>query len=137
MININISLVIQLGNFLIVYFLLKHLFFAPLLQMMDQRKKRLSALEGGFSQEKAEIAALEDEYRQKLSAYMTQAAEIVHKGRVEGDMLASQSLASVQEKANSEFDSQKARIDEELKELRASLTNSSKDLVTAIVGRFS
>ena len=62
MIDINITVVIQTVNFLVLYYLLKWIFFLPVLKVMDARNEKLRSLARGFRDEKEEIAKLQEEY---------------------------------------------------------------------------
>ena len=56
MVDINITLVIQVVNFLVLYWLLDLVFFKPLLRVMDERNGKMNSFVEGFAKEKAELA---------------------------------------------------------------------------------
>jgi len=137
MININITLLIQLVNFLLVYFLLKKLFFEPLLEMMDRRKLRLDSLSSGFASEKAELAALEKEYQEKLAVYLGQASAIRAEAKAEAESKIRLELEQAEAAAEAEFAKRKQAVDEELEAVKASLSSETTGFVKSVVAKFA
>ena len=137
MININITLLIQLVNFLLVYFLLKKLFFEPLLEMMDRRKLRLDSLSSGFASEKAELTALENEYQEKLAVYLGQASAIRAQSKADAESFIRQELEKTETMAEAEFQKRKQAVDEELSKVMSALNAETAGFVKSVVHKFA
>jgi len=132
MIDINISLLFQLINFLVLYWLLDLILFKPLFRVMDDRRERFAGLAEGFSEEKGEIAELESTYRAKLGAIHSQAAQIRRKARNEAEAEKGKILEKAEQTA-AEMTSDKLKIVERnLKDLGQDLEKSSGELVETL-----
>lgn len=132
MIDINISLFIQLFNFLVLFWLLDLLMFRPLLQVMDERKSKFHDLAEGFSSEREEIERLEDTYHSGLSAIHKKASSVRKKAKDEA--IAEKKAILEKAEANSAvLVTQKLElVHQNLQVLEAELAKSKDDLVQSL-----
>lgn len=137
MININISLVIQLVNFAIIYFLLKHFLFQPLLQVMDERRHRLNSLDSGFAAERQELLQLEENYRRKLGDYLSQATEVRTQTRRECEAEMLKAVDEAQAKAMGELAGHRDAVGKEIQSVAAKLEGELGGLKQLLVARFT
>ena len=87
MVEINFTIILQVINFLILVFVLKRLFWEPMMRHLDRR----DALLEGRSQETAKLTSEAEEMMQRHKAHLSAARrdgtklkeELVTKGRVE------------------------------------------------------
>lgn len=138
MVDINITLVIQVVNFLVLYWLLDLVFFKPLLRVMDERNEKMNSFVEGFAEEKAELAELEGQYRKKLSKIHGEAALIKREAKdlanAEKTKILTRAEAEASKMYADKVDSLDANLGELEKELLKNVPELSKALDNKIYG---
>ena len=66
MVDINLTLFVQMANFLVLIVILNYLLYKPILSILDQRKKRLDESEGEIKRLNATVEQKAAEYEEKL-----------------------------------------------------------------------
>lgn len=132
MIDINISLIIQLFNFLALYWLLDLLLFKPLLRVMDERRSRFNDLAEGFATEKGEIEQLESSYQSRLAEINSKAAAMRRQARDDAEAEKGVILKKAEQTARVMTGDKLKVVEQNLKELEAELGKSRSDLVEAL-----
>lgn len=132
MIDINISLVIQLFNFLVLYWLLDLLLFKPLLRVMDERKSKFHDLAEGFASERDEIERLESSYHSGLMAINKKASSIRKQAKDNAEADGKVILEKAQTSAVSLTSEKLELVEQNLRELESELAKSKKDLVETL-----
>lgn len=128
MVEINLTLIIQLVNFLVVYWLLKAWFFRPLLAVMDDRKRRLDSLTFGFADEKDELKKLEDEYDSRIRVIYRSASKIKSEARQKAEQEKFQMLERSKTEAADKLSGIRQKLDTEFAELRTELFKKETEL---------
>lgn len=138
MIDINITLLIQLVNFLITIVVLNWLLIAPIRKIMRERKASLDALGGdaaSFEQKAADKLAA---YEAELAAARAAAAVEREAMRAEGLAREASVLASAYEHAEGLLGQQRKEISEQTATaedaLRAQVSTLAGQLVTRVLG---
>ena len=138
MVDINITLVIQVVNFLVLYWLLDLVFFKPILRVMDERNKKMNSFVEGFAEEKAELAELEGQYRQKLSKIHNEAALIKREAKDQANSEKTKILTRAEAEATKMYaqkvSSLNVGLDELEKELQKNVPELSEALDSKIYG---
>jgi F-type H+-transporting ATPase subunit b len=122
MVEINLTLIVQLVNFLVVYWLLKAWFFRPLLAVMDERKKLLDSLTFGFADEKDELKRMEDEYSAKMRVIYREASKIKTEARHKAEQEKFKMLERSKSEAAGKLAEKKEKLDLEFVEIRSGLS---------------
>ena len=132
MVDINITLVIQVVNFLVLFWLLDLVFFKPLLRVMDERNKKMNSFVEGFAEEKAELAELEGHYRRKLSKIHGEAALIKREAKDLANAEKIKILTRAEEEASKMYAEKVVSLDTGLGELETELQKNVPDLSAAL-----
>ncbi|PCJ19172.1 MAG: hypothetical protein COB02_08985 [Candidatus Cloacimonadota bacterium] len=136
MIDINITVVIQTFNFLVLYYLLKWVFFAPILKVMDARNEKLRSLARGFKDEKDEIANLQNEYDSHMKEIYSEAGAIRAKSKEEAENKKKSLLQKANEEAARLLTQKKKTIDTSVIELEKALSNEVAGLQGEVLKKF-
>lgn len=132
MVDINITLVIQVVNFLILYWLLDLVMFKPILRVMDERNRRMNSFIEGFADEKVELNELEGVYRKKLSEIHGEAAQIRREAKDQGNSEKAEILTRAESQAEKLYAEKIANIDASLDQLSAQLNEDVPQLSEAL-----
>ena len=132
MVDINITLVIQVVNFLVLFWLLDLVFFKPLLRVMDERDKKMNSFVEGFAEDKAELAELEGQYRRKLSKIHGEAALIKREAKDLANAEKTKILARAEEEASKMYAKKVDSLDANLGELETELHKNVPELSAAL-----
>ncbi|MCO4782481.1 MAG: ATP synthase F0 subunit B [Candidatus Cloacimonetes bacterium] len=136
MIDINITVVIQTFNFLALYYLLKWVFFEPILKVMDARNTKLRSLARGFKDEKDEIAKLQGEYDSSMREIYSEAGAIRSKSKEEAESEKKSLLQKANEEAARLLAQKKKTIDTSVEELETSLNSEVVGLQGEVLKKF-
>lgn len=136
MIDINITVVIQTFNFLALYYLLKWVFFGPILKVMDERNAKLRSLARGFKDEKDEIARLQSEYDSSMKEIYSEAGAIRSKSKEEAESEKKNLLQKANEEAARLLAQKKKTIDTSVNELEQALSSEVSGLQSEVLKKF-
>lgn len=128
MIDINITLVFQLVNFLVVYWLMNMIFFKPLLKVMDQRRERFRNLSEGFSEERQELEELESKYKKELGSAYSEASAYKQSVKDSAESEKRTILDNAQKEAEKMLDEKIKGLDQGFVELESELENEVPSL---------
>lgn len=132
MVDINITLVFQVINFLVLYWLLDLVMFKPILRVMDERNRRMNSFVEGFADEKAELNELEGAYRKKLSEIHNEAAQIRREAKDQGNSEKAEILTRAETQAEKLYAEKISNIDASLDQLSAQLNEDIPQLSEAL-----
>ena len=132
MINIDVSLVYQLINFIALIFILNLLLYRPIRKVLIQRKERISGLEDN-------ITSLGEEAQAQDEAFKVGMRDARAKGLKEKDALIQEATAEEKEildkinaKAQAELAEVKAKIAQDVEGVRSSLAQEIDGFAQAI-----
>jgi F-type H+-transporting ATPase subunit b len=139
MIDINITLVIQMANFLLLAFLLNIVLYRPIRNMIAKRNEVIAGREQGIEQADADAASAVREFEEKVHEARSQGRQKVQEFKEaayvnEKDLLREASEASAMELAEIR---QKVKKDiaAARKRLRAQIQAFSIDVAQKVLGR--
>lgn len=112
MIDINITLLIQLANFLVLMFVLDRLFYRPLLKAMDGRKARVEGLRAEAQRLRSDLEAKKEDYEERMDRARTLAVPIRLEQRAEAYETYRGKLAAARDEANRVLAEELADLDE-------------------------
>ena len=132
MVDINITLVFQVINFLVLYWLLDLVMFKPILRVMDERNRRMINFGEGFADERAELNELESVYRKKLSEIHSEVAQIRREAKDQGNSEKAEILNRAEAQAEKLYAEKTNIIDSNLDQLGGQLTEDVPQLSKAL-----
>ncbi len=134
-INLNVTLLIQVVNFLILIALLSRFLFAPLKKFLADRAEGIekSLAEAKLAREAA--ARAQEEYRAQIQATQREAAALREQAQREVEAERQRLLKASRDEAHHMVDEAKAAIEMEAKRARASLREEVVNLSLAAAER--
>ncbi len=139
MIEINLTIVIQILQFLIVVFVLNRLLFRPISQVIDERQGKISAWEENTRNLKETASLKLEDYEKQLRKERVQARENQEQLNQELKQKEEENLRAVSEEAAQIVASTQQALAEERERLRLELrhqaTELSQILVEKVLGR--
>ena len=73
--HINVTLFIQIGNFLLTYYLLDNWFFKPLIASIQKKQKSKNKLKNNIKSEETELLALQKAKLKKLNNFQEESLQ--------------------------------------------------------------
>jgi len=139
MIEINLTIVIQILQFLIVVFLLNRLLFRPITEVIDEREGKISSWEENTRKLKETASLRLENYEKQLREARVQAREKQERLNQELKQQEEENLRVVSEEAAQIVASTQQALAEETERLRLELphqvTELSQILVEKVLGR--
>jgi F-type H+-transporting ATPase subunit b len=139
MIEINLTIVIQILQFLIVVFVLNRLLFRPISQVIDEREGKISTWEENTRNLKETASLKLENYEKQLRKERVQARESQEQLNQELKQKEEENLRAVSEEAAQIVASTQQALAEERERLRLELrhqaTELSQILVEKVLGR--
>lgn len=127
MVDINMTIVAQMINFVILLAILKKLAFGPLMKVLDEREAKIRNTVAAAEESEQKARELMEEYQQKLDEAKTQAQDIVNKAMKRA---AEESEATLNE-AREEIDRmRKSAQDQIIREREVAIAQLKGEVVT-------
>jgi F-type H+-transporting ATPase subunit b len=128
MIEINLTIVIQVLQFLILVFVLNRLLFKPISQVMAERQKKISDWE-------VKTQSLKESVRTRIESYETHLQEARMQAQEQQEQLSDEvkekeeeRIGQISEEANRMVASTKKALEEETERLRVELRKQAAEL---------
>lgn len=122
-------------NTLAIFFVAKKFLFVPVKNMIDSRQKEIDDMYDEAGKARQEAAALQEDYRQKLSCAQQTSEQIIRDATVRGQAReeeiirkANQDAAAIMDKANADIAMEKKKAINDAK-------NEISDIALAIAGK--
>lgn len=139
MIELNLTMIIQLAIVLSLIVILSQIVFKPFLGILRERKERVSRAEEKARELQHRSEELMERYREAVSAAHAQGATIREKIRKESLAKEMEILQKAIEEANRSIQEMKMKISSEMEAARAGLQfqaqNLSSEIAEKILGR--
>jgi len=139
MIDLNLTLIIQLAVVLSLMVILSQIAFKPFLSLLQARKERIEGAEKRARDLQQQAEKLIERYREAISAAQAQGATIREEIRKESLAAEMEILQKAMEKANHSIQQMKTKIAEETGAARVGLKiqaqNLSLEIAEKILGR--
>ncbi len=139
MIELNLTLIIQLAIVLSLMGILSQVLFKPFLSILQERKDRVEGSEKKARELQLRTEELMERYRESIAAAQAQGATIREEIRKESLAAEMEILQKAMEKANHSIQQIKTKISEETMAARAGLKiqaqNLSREIAEKILGR--
>ena len=132
MVEINLTIVIQVVQFLILVFVLNRILFRPISQAIEERDEKISAWE-------EKTRTLQETVRIKIESYEKERVEVRAKAQEEQQQLSNELNAREEEKVGAVFEeaaqmvaSTKQALQEETKRLRQELRRQTEEMAQMV-----
>ena len=139
MIELNLTLIIQLAVVLTLTVILSQVAFKPFLRILQARKERIEGAEKKARELQQQAEKLIERYREAISAAQAQGATIREEIRQEGLAKEMEILQKAMEEANQVVEEMKMKIAQETgvarTDLRLQTQNLSREIAERILGR--
>lgn len=139
MIDLNLTLIIQLAVVLSLMVILSQIAFKPFLSLLQARKERIEGAEKRARELQQQAEELMERYREAISAAQAQGATIREEIRQESLAKEMEILQQAMEEANQVIKEMKMKIAEETglarRDLRLQAQNLSREITARILGR--
>jgi len=139
MIELNLTLIIQLAIVLSLMGILSQVLFKPFLSILQERKDRVEGSEKKARELQLRTEELMERYRESIAAAQAQGATIREEIRKESLAAEMEILQKAMEKANHSIQQIKTKISEETMAARTGLKiqaqNLSREIAEKILGR--
>ena len=135
MIDLDATLVVQMGLFFVALLVLHVLIFKPLLKVFEAREEAIDGAKDAARQFEAEAAGAGSEFDEKMRAIRVKASEERDRLRAEGAKLEAGILASVQTETQKQLTDADAQLESEAQKLRGELKAQIPVLASAIAGK--
>ncbi len=139
MIDLNLTLIIQLAVVLSLMVILSQIAFKPFLSLLQARKERIEGAEKRARELQQQAEKLIERYREAISAAQAQGATIREEIRQESLAKEMEILQQAMEEANQVIKEMKMKIAEETglarRDLRLQAQNLSREITARILGR--
>jgi F-type H+-transporting ATPase subunit b len=129
MVNINFTIVIELGLFLLFLWLTNKTVVRPLLRTMDARQEKIDQDKAAAETERQEAKRLEALYLDRLTAAHQEASQRLHKARFDAYQEGRHALDDLRGKSEREVDVYSAAVQDRLDEERRKIEEMLPALV--------
>jgi F-type H+-transporting ATPase subunit b len=131
LINVDVSLIVQIFNFLVLLVLLHWLLYRPFLAKMEERTEAIRKSLDEAQAARAEAARQQEENAARLRAAHQEAARIREQALREAAEVSRKQLEAAQGQARRLVEEARAQLEAEVRAARAALRREVADLATA------
>lgn len=117
-----------LGNTIVLFLVLKHFLFKPVMKMIEDRQKEIDTIYADADEAKASAEALQEEYQQKLSVAAETSERIVKEAIIRGQSREEEIIRKANAEASAIMDKAAADIAQEKKKA----VNDAKDEISGM-----
>lgn len=139
MIEINITLLMQVIGFFVLLFVLNGLLYKPVLGILDERKERIDGSKKEAERLQKDVQDKADAYEKKLNDARAKAQEERLKTRQEGIEKERLILDGARSEAQENLSNAKTKLEQEIKSIMAGLKGEgvaiSREIAEKILGR--
>lgn len=128
----DITLLYQLGIFIVVYFILKFLVFNPVLKIIEKRRELTVGMEQQAKDFSGKTEKLIEEYSQNIQKARQQGIEVRDVLRKEGEAQAGGLMAKAREELEASGEKSRQTLSQETKTAEATLQDYSRKLSTEL-----
>lgn len=139
MLNVDVTLFLQMINFILIFFICKKLIYKPMLSNIEKRESKINELLAAAQKLKSEVEIQKNEYEKKLQQLKTEVTEYQNKVRKEAIDEANKKVSQVKEEIDNKISASKSELEKEMKRAKEILTKEaetiSQEIVEKIVGK--
>lgn len=139
MINVNVTLLIQMCNFLVLLFLMNLVLYGPIRRMVAKRKQFIEEQQQGIERMDAEVKASIEDFNQKIQDARRLGREKIQELKAEAYAQEKELMRNAVEQAGKQLQDVRARIKSDIQGARDQLGGQvrafSVELAQKILGR--
>jgi F-type H+-transporting ATPase subunit b len=135
MIDIDWTLFAQLGNFLLLVFLLNVVLFRPIRMSLKARQAKMAGYEGDVAQLAEQEQGLQAEVQEKLTEARRQGLSQRESLRQEGSQAEASLLEQVKKDAEAEWTRVEAKIKADMDQARKALKDQAQSFAQALAAK--
>ena len=136
MLSINVSeLIWTIVNFFLLYFLLRHFLYNPVVRFLDARQARLDEAEGQEAAARAALEASEKQVEDDKALRREEAAAILSASQREDAERSRRALTEAQAEAARAMESGEENLRSEQEKERAALASETDELAALLAGQ--
>jgi F-type H+-transporting ATPase subunit b len=139
MINVNVTLLIQMCNFLVLLFLMNLVLYRPIRRIVAKRKQFIEEQQQGIERMDAEVKASIEDFNQKIQDARRMGREKIQELKAEAYAQEKELMRVAVEQAGKQLQDVRARIQSDIQGARDQLSGQvrvfSVELAQKILGR--
>jgi len=139
MVTLDETLFFQIGNIIILMFLLNAVLYKPVLKIMKDRAEKIKGLKGEIVEFDQKARARQDEVDAEMRAASKKAKEALDSARAEAKAAGEKELNAIKSSTEDDKEKQLAEIrkqvDAAAKDLKANLDGFATDIAGKMLGR--
>lgn len=139
MISIDITLLIHIVNMIVLMFVLNAILYKPVLGMLDQRARKMTALNDEVAQYEETARQRQAELDKKMREASNRAKKALDGARSQAQAAGAEKLVAIRKESDSVKEKQlvdlRAQVDVARKELQANAAGFAQAMASKILGR--
>lgn len=135
LVELNATFFMQILNFLIIYFILKHFLFKPVTEFMDKRTKSIEASIQDAELKNKQSDELKSQYEEKLSEIRKERNEIIEEATRRAQLRGDEIVVSAEEEAKKMVERARLEIEREKQKMMNELKGDISQLAIAAAGK--
>ncbi len=139
MIDMDITLVIQIINMIVLMFFLNSVLYKPVREVLKKRAEKLAGMQGEISKFEKNAQLRQEEVDAKMAKASGKAKAALDSARADAQAAGAEKLADIKAKADAEKEKQMADIKAQLTgattELQGNLNDFATQMASKILGR--
>ncbi|WP_367363256.1 F0F1 ATP synthase subunit B [Mesotoga sp.] len=136
MIEVNLTAILSILNFLLLFFVLKKLLFDKFFDVMKQRKEKIQSEIAEAEKMRTEANELKREYQAKIEEARSTSEEIVSRAEKQAEEIVRNAREDAQQEIQRMYKSAELQIQREREEAAGEVKGAIVTAAVAMVGRF-
>jgi len=139
LVDLNGTLVLQILNFIVLVLILAKYAYKPLLQTMEERKRRIESDLTNAEQARLEAAAMKAEYTEQLQEARKEAQEIIDTAKQQAEAESQAQIKELRAQLVKEKENARQEIERErekaMQQIRTEVVNLSVQVAGKLIGK--
>lgn len=132
----DINFVWDLINFIVLFLLLRHFLFKPVMKVLNDRQVRIQNDLDGAKKEQEKASELREQYEQKIAKAEEEGRKIIEESYSHARQKKEEIIAQAKKEARLEQERTRREVGRIMAEARAQLRNELSELTVLAAGRF-
>ena len=132
MISIDGSVVVQIGNFVLLIFILNYILYKPIRKILKQRNDKINGLQQGIETNQKDVKNIEESFSSGIKAARAKGLKEKEALLVEASEEERKIIEEITRKAHADFEQIRAKIEADTDNVRKSLQQEINAFADAI-----
>ncbi len=132
MISIDGSVVVQIGNFVLLIFILNYILYKPIRKILKERKEKFTGLQQGIEMHQKEVRTIEESFSSGIRAARAKGLKEKEAIVAEASEEERKIIEEITRKAQADFEQIRAKIEADSDDVRNSLQQEINAFASAI-----